>query len=363
MRCARMSPNFDMKRSFSVASSAADLSDRERLVLRLVVRNYVATANPVGSEFLVRSGHLAWSSATIRNTFARLEDKGFVEHPHTSAGRMPTERGYRYFVKSLHAVQVEERDASAVQAMPFSDGDAENVLRGVAHLLGRISGQLSLIAASYTQTGVLHKLELLPLSSTRVLVVLAVTSGAVRSVVLEIPVEFPAALLERVASQLNERLHGKTLAEVRSYCDTHARRADGPEAAVIRLIRLAPRLFDAPDAQRVVVSGAPNVLRHPEFQRADRLQPIMELIDDEGSVSDVLRDLSVEPDRGVSVTIGAEHADPRLHGCSTIAAEFHWGDVAGRLSVLGPTRLEYERLTPLVAYVARTLSSSSASRS
>lgn len=350
-----------MKPPLSLPAAAGDMSERDQLVLRLVVKHYVASASPVGSEYLVRHGRLQWSSATIRNTFARLEDYGFVEHPHTSAGRMPTERGYRYFVDTLDALQAQSRDINAVQGLALGDADGEAVLRGVAQLMGRISGQLSLIAASHTQTGVLHTLELLPLSSTRVLVVLAVTSGAVRSVVLEAVSEIPPRLLERVAAMLTETLHGRTLADVRAYCDTRMNSADGPEAAIIRMIRWAPRLLDAPgDAATVVVSGAPNVLRHPEFQRADRLQPIMELIDDEAQVSDLLRDLPVDAEgAGAAVTIGAEHADSRLHGCSTITAEFAWGGFAGRLSVLGPTRLEYDRLAPLVAYMANALSSAS----
>jgi heat-inducible transcriptional repressor len=189
-----------------------------------------------------------------------------------------------------------------------------------------------------------------------VLVVLAVQSGAVRSVVLEIPAEIPAGLFEYVASMLNERLHGRTLAEVRKWCDARLNMADAPEASIIRMILCAPRLLDAGgNADTVFVSGATNVLRHPEFQQAERLQTIMELIDDDGAVQGVLRELDTHRS-GAAVTIGAEHTDNRLRGCSTIAAEFQWGDVAGRLSVLGPTRLEYDRLAPLVAFVAHSLS-------
>jgi len=304
----------------------------------------------------VREGHLQWSPATVRNTFARLEERGYVEHPHTSAGRRPTEKGYRYFVDTLEDAHLLARDANALQALPLAEADAEAVLRGVSQLLGRISGQLSLIAVSYTQTGILHKLELLPLSSTRVLVVLAVQSGAVRSVVLEIPAEIPAGLLEYVASQLNERLHGRTLSEVRRWCDARLNTAEASEASIIRMILCAPRLLDTVGtSDTVFVSGAPNVLRHPEFQQADRLQTIMELIDDDSAVQDVLRDLDTHRN-GAAVTIGAEHTDARLRGCSTIAAQFQWGDVEGCLSVLGPIRLEYDRLSPLVAFVAHSLS-------
>lgn len=337
-------------------SRPPELTEREQLVLRLVVKHYVASAQPIGSEFLVRQGHLQWSAATVRSTFARLEEQGFIEHLHTSAGRMPTEKGYRHFVDTLDDARVHHRDATALQALPLAEADAEAVLRGVAQLLGRISGQLSLIAVSYTRTGVLHKLELMPLSSTRVLVVLAVQSGAVRSVVLEIPAEIPAGLFEYVASMLNERLHGRTLAEVRQWCDARLNTADAPEASIIRMILCAPRLLDVPgESDSVYVSGAPNVLRHPEFQQTDRLQTIMELIDDDAALKDVLRDLPIRRN-GASVTIGAEHSDARLRGCSTIAAQFQWGDVEGCLSVLGPTRLEYDRLAPLVAFVAHSLS-------
>src|SRR5512142_1579340 len=102
-----------MKRPQPFSAGAGDLTERDRMALRLVVKHYVASASPVGSDYLVRRGHLRWSSATVRNTFARLEEYGFVEHPHTSAGRMPTDKGYRFFVDTLNELEVNSRDASA----------------------------------------------------------------------------------------------------------------------------------------------------------------------------------------------------------------------------------------------------------
>jgi heat-inducible transcriptional repressor len=333
-----------------------ELNDRDRQVLRLVVQHYVVGANPVGSEFLVRHDALEWSSATVRNTFARLEELGYIEHPHTSAGRVPTQRGYRFFVDTLGDPNVHSADADAVRGLDIALPAAESVLRAMAQIIARISGQISLIAASYTDTGILHRIELLPLSSTRVLVVLAVRSGFVRSVVLEISSDIPARVLERVAALMNEQLSGRPLAELRSWCDWQTRSADGPEAAVIRHIRCSPKLFDdAAAPETVFVSGTGNVVRQPEFRDGEGLQGIVELIDDSDAVRGMLGDLPV-PASGTAVTIGREHHDARLHACSTITALFRWGDVLGRVGVLGPTRLPYDRLAPLVAYVARTLS-------
>jgi heat-inducible transcriptional repressor len=334
-----------------------ELSGRDAQVLRLVVRYYVANAIPVGSESLVRHSNLQWSSATIRNIFARLEDLGYIEHPHTSAGRMPTEKGYRFFVNTLEDLSVTNEDAQAIQDFQFSTPNSETLFREVSQLLGKISGQLGLIAASYTSAGVVHKIELIPLSSTRILVVLAIRSGFVKSVVLEVQSEIPAEKLEMVAQRLTERLHGRALSEWRNYFDDYVRTSESVEASIVQMILCAPGLFDDPfDMQAIYVSGAPNVLLQPEFKSGEQLHNIMELIDDEPSVAGVLYEHAPAPDT-VAVRIGSEHSDARLHNCSSIAAQYQWGDVAGMIGLIGPTRLQYDRLAPLVSYLARTLSS------
>ncbi|MEX0601767.1 MAG: heat-inducible transcriptional repressor HrcA, partial [Bacteroidota bacterium] len=193
-----------------------ELNERERSILRHVVHNYIRTALPVGSRFISKKFESNLSPATIRNVMADLEEQGFLSHPHTSAGRVPTDLGYRYYVDYLMEIeQLSGLEKQAIQEQMDRTADPLEMLRETSKLLGKISKQLSIVASPHLGSGVFERLELISVSSSRLLVVISIRAGLVRTLMLEVGTEVRRESLEQIARMLNERLAGLTLAQIR----------------------------------------------------------------------------------------------------------------------------------------------------
>ncbi|MBI3788564.1 MAG: heat-inducible transcription repressor HrcA, partial [Ignavibacteriales bacterium] len=192
------------------------LNEREREILRHVVYNYIQTAIPVGSRYISKKFESHLSPATIRNVMADLEESGYLSHPHTSAGRVPTDIGYRYYIDFLMDVeQLSQQDKLEIQNQLGGTTEPETLLRETSKLLGKISKQLSIVSSPHISSGIFEKLELIPISSSKVLVVISIRSGLVKTLMLEVGTEISRQLLEQVGRILNERLSGLTLLEIR----------------------------------------------------------------------------------------------------------------------------------------------------
>lgn len=343
--------------SHIAGSSRPDLTEREELVLRYIVRHYILTANPIGSRYLSkRLEEESISAATIRNTMADLEEKGYISHPHTSAGRVPTDRGYRFYVDALMrlgALSDAERDTIAQglhQVVP-----TPTLLREASRLIGAISSQLGLIRAPELLDGILERIEILPLGS-RLLVVLSLRAGLVRTVTLEVHEEMPRERTDAVASVLNERLAGLTLREIRATFRERVRDVADPASGLVQLIAdSADKIFnDGPDVDRVQISPTQNILRQPEFADPEQVRGIVELIEDEEMVIHLLDSHPGVPET-VDVTIGAEHGDERLINYSLITTRYQVGSTTGTIGLIGPKRMDYSRMISVVAYIAQTI--------
>lgn len=193
-----------------------DLNKREREILKHVVYNYIRTASPVGSRYVSRHFESNLSPATIRNVMADLEEQGFLSHPHTSAGRIPTDRGYRYYVDYLMDIDMlTEKEKQAIEEHLGYTPDPNDLLRETSKLLSKISRQLSVVSSPHLSSGVFEKLELIPITSSRLLVVMSIRSGLVRTIMMEVGSEVRREVLDRISSLLNERISGLTLQEIR----------------------------------------------------------------------------------------------------------------------------------------------------
>lgn len=203
-----------------LADPAAPLNAREREILRLVVESFIDTAGPVGSRFLARRYPIGLSPASIRNTMSDLEEMGYLDHPYTSAGRIPTDLGYRTFVDALMEVPKLTPDECRLleRRVRQVSNDPEELWRESTRLLGQLSHLLGVVLTPRLSTGVLERLEVVPLSSTRAMFVLSVRGGLVRTILAELPSELSRRDLELVVALLNERLAGLTLATVRNTC-------------------------------------------------------------------------------------------------------------------------------------------------
>ena len=346
---------------------AAALSPREREILRRVVLRFIETAAPVGSKALAEEAGLPLSSASVRSTMSHLEAQGYLDHPHTSAGRVPTERGYRAYVDELMDVTgltpVEARLLRA--AVQRRLGDLDAVARETSRLLGRLTHLLGVVLSPRLSTGTLERLDLVPLSSTRVMVVIAVRGGLVRTVVVEVDGEGAPRDLDAVVQRLNERLAGLPLEEIRR---TGAERIedlrDADRTGIVRLVlRDASVLFsEAAETRRAALGGAQHLVGQPEFQGPEEVQQVVELIENERVVVHLLERPALldpeHPERAV-VLIGGELAG-RQSGegglYSIVTAHYHVGGARGTVGVIGPTRMDYARAVALVEHVAALLS-------
>lgn len=348
--------------------TSQELSKRERRVLEAVIRSYVETAEPAGSRTLSRKFGLGVSPATIRNTMSDLEEKGFLFHPHTSAGRVPTNKAYRLYVDqllSLAPVVSSDRDRLAEElasgtTLPPGGSAIEAVLRRAAQTLGVLTQELGVALGPRLAGSVLRRLELARLSSERLLMVLTLEGGVVRTVFVEVPGEIAESALAHVTSVLNERLAGLTLEQIRRSLSARLRdatAAGGQDANELLniFVQEAEQLFDAalPLSEESVVLGQPSVLaEQPEFSAADRLRRLLALTERPDALAEAIRRRTAP---GVSITIGSEHTDPRLEDFTVVTAEYHVGSLTGVIGVIGPTRMPYEKVISLVSHTSRLL--------
>ena len=344
-------------------ADSAPLSARQEDVLRRVVQHFIDTAAPVGSKALAEAVEL--SSASVRTTMRDLEAAGYLGHPHTSAGRVPTERGYRMYVDDLMDVSgLSPREASLLrESVRRRLGDIEAVARDTSRVLGRLSRLLGVVLTPRLSTGVLERIEVVPLGSARVLFVLALRGGLARTVTAEADVEVRPDAVDAIVQRLNERLAGLTLDEIRR---TGAERvqdlADGDRTGIVRVVlRDGKALFrDAAPSRRAAIGGAQHLVTQPEFSQPEWVQDVVELVESEEVVVHLLEQPRLldpaEPERAV-VLIGREVERGRPGGpaYSVVTAPYRLAGGTGAVAVLGPTRMDYGRAVGLVEYVAGLL--------
>jgi len=341
-----------------------ELSRRERRVLEAVIRSYVETAEPAGSRTLSRRFGLGVSPATIRNTMSDLEEKGFLFHPHTSAGRVPTDKAYRAYVDSL----LTRPPLSPVDTVRLTEelaagtGSAiESILRRAAQTLGLLTQELGIAVGPRLDRAVLRRLELVRVTSQRLLMVLTLEGGVVRTVFVEMRGEIADSALGSVTAVLNERLGGLTIGQIRTSLSARLRDV-GADASAAELLNIfvqeGDQLFDAAlpasDGQQVVLGTTSVLAEQPEFSAADRLRRLLALTETPEALGAAIRRRVQAP--GISITIGAEHDDPRLEDFTLVTAEYQVGALAGVIGVIGPTRMPYDKVISLVGHTSRLLS-------
>ncbi|MCL4511719.1 MAG: heat-inducible transcriptional repressor HrcA [Bacteroidetes bacterium] len=332
-----------------------ELTQREKEVLREVIHDFILTANPVASKFIAQKQDVNLSPATIRNVMAQLEEFGYLNHPHTSAGRVPTDKGYRFYLDSLisfDALQENERDQIAFGLN--ASLDSSELLSEASKLLGKVSKQLSLVSAPYIGDAILTKIELMSLNSSKVLVVISLETGLIKTIVLEVESEVSPHRLKNVNSLLNERLAGLKLSEIR---ETIVERVGdyADEEVISRFTSMSERIFAAmPETDKVHIGMPQGILSHPEFELPENLKGILEIVGDENVILHILE--KSDANEPVTVKVGAENSDEKLKDYSLITARYEVGGVKGTVGIVGPRRMQYSRLIPLVDFVAKVIS-------
>ncbi|HEX9006411.1 MAG TPA: heat-inducible transcriptional repressor HrcA [Bacteroidota bacterium] len=338
--------------------TSGELTEREKTVLRHVVRDFIETAVPVGSRFISKhhEQELGLSSASIRNVMSDLEYLGYINHPHTSAGRVPTDAGYRFYLDSLMELErLSRKDQKSIRDNLDPGDDSDHVLKEVSRLLGKISRQLCVVTPPSLNSGVFEKLELVSLPGTRIMVIISIRSGMVRTIMMEVSSEVPREKLEELSRYLNERLSGLTLEEIRSTFSERVRDVQDGDTGLIRLfIESVDKLFVTPRNDKLHIGGAQDIVGQPEFVNPQDFRSVIELINNEEMIIHVLEKRAGGSEE-VKVTIGQENQDEKLRPYSVITTTYSAGDAVGAIGVIGPRRMPYYRVIPLLDYVARAV--------
>ncbi len=340
------------------------LSEREAVILRSVVTQFIQTAIPVGSKALAEQRVVDLSSASIRSTLSALEASGYLDHPHTSAGRIPTDLGYRAYVDEL----MDRPGVSAKEQRLLKTGieqlygDPESLLRETSRLLGQFTNLLGVVLSPRLAAGILERLDVVPLSSSRLMFVVSVRGGLVKTIVAELDAEVKRSDLDHIVQAMNERLAGLTLEEVRRTAVERMRDLDrGDRTGVVRLVlHEAATLFSGlSDDRQAEVGGAQQIVTQPEFQEPEDIRSVIELLENQDIVVHLLEAGASEPMAGRAVVLIGHESDPgdRFSGrYSIVKAQYRFGDTTGALGVIGPKRMDYGYVVTLVEYLAGLLS-------
>ena len=336
------------------------LNDREKNVLRYIIQQFILTASPVGSRNIAKRYDIGVSPATVRNIMSDLEESGFINHPHTSAGRIPTDKGYRFYVDSLMSIQkLRNREKELIEKSFVNDKpDTDEMVKLAGKLLSSITRQLACVSYPNLDSGIFEKLQIVSISSTRIMVVISIKSGLVKTITLEMDSEIKESQLESVQILLNERLSGLTFKEIRDTFSDRFQDVDENQKPVIRLfIDSVDKIFkDEIKSERVIVTGAKNIIHHPEFENPENFQSVIEMIEDKDIIIHIMEKSGENATDDLYISIGSENKEKKLQEYSFISKEYSFGETQGTLGIIGPKRMEYSKIVAIVDYMAKMLS-------
>ena len=324
------------------------LAMRQREILRAVIREYIGSAQPVASATLVQRYRLEVSPATVRNELAQLEDLGLLTHPHTSAGRVPTDLGYRYFIESLMPEAALRPDEQVTVSHQFQQAQRDTVewLRLAASILARLTAEASIVTPPAAPLSSLRHVEAVPINERRCLLVAVLEGGTVRQQLVELRSPATVEELRALSSTLNAALAGADATRIRA----HAGQAAGLAADIARALAGLVEEHDAARVRDVYYDGVQNIFAQPEFGESERARELLGTLEDRTLLVSLLP--SGLGDGEVRVAIGVEHQHEPLRGCSLVVARYGAkSGVVGYIGIVGPTRMDYARSIGAVRYV------------
>ncbi|TKJ41110.1 heat-inducible transcription repressor HrcA [candidate division LCP-89 bacterium B3_LCP] len=335
--------------------SKRDLTDRERLILREVIAQYILNAAPIGSRTLSKRLGGRFSPATIRNVMADLEELGLLYQPHTSAGRIPTEQGYRLFVDSLMELgqpTPRERKLLDREITRISSSDVRGVLEQTAQLLGDIANLLCVVMSPPLREGVLHRIDLIGIGGDKILLVITIQSGFVRSMFLEVNSPVTREEIEWLTTFLNQRLSGLKLSEVRSSVHERLAGKEARKSPVLQtMLDKAQEVFDFSEKDEYLVGGVRSLASQPEFYNVEELRKVLTLLEDKS----LFLHLFARETDGIQVKIGRENAVKSLSSLSIVTAPYKFHNLTGVIGIIGPMRMNYPKAVSIVEYASRKI--------
>lgn len=351
-----------------------ELNSRQQEILNSIINLYILKAIPIGSRPLSKhiEGKLNLSPATIRNVMADLEDMNYIAHPHTSAGRVPTDKGYRYYVDNLFNMGLVSKseienvwayDKSELLNLENLKNDGDTVFREASKIIGMMSKFLAIVTFPEIHDLIVEKIELIQLSSTKILVVIALNSNIVRTVTMENNIELNSKNIELIKILINDRVQGKTLQFIKDNFFELVKDVDTENAPIIRLfIDSLELLFDKYRTnEKVITTGTQNLLDYPESINTENLKSVIELVENDNIIIHLLdnyiENIGVNNESlQTKVLIGKEIKNDIFEDYSLVLSPYNYGNSVGTIGVIGPKRMNHQKMISLINTVSNVIS-------
>lgn len=333
------------------------LTDRQLLILQVIVDDFIHSAQPVGSRSLSKKEEISLSSATIRNEMADLEEMGYIEKTHTSSGRVPSEKGYRYYVDHIVTPQVlNQTDIGRIKSI-FEEKiyELEKIVQKSAKILSEMTNYTSIVLGPAVNVNKLKKIQIVPLNEETAVAIIITDTGHVQNKLFDLPKSMNINDLEKVVNILNDRLAGVPLVnladniykEVASLLRQHIQNYDLMLNTFGEALKISP-------SEKLFYGGKTNMLSQPEFNDIEKVKTLLNMMEQEQWIYSFIR----PNEAGIQVKIGRENNNSAMENCSLITATYSSGaEKLGTIAILGPTRMEYARVISLLQLISRDLTS------
>ena len=337
------------------------LDDRKKKILHAIVDDYVTTFEPVGSKALIERHDFTVSSATLRNEMAELEKQGFIEKPHTSAGRIPSDRGYREYVDSLINVDVlTEKEKKDIRGrITESVDDVSDLLKNASNTLSEQTGFVSLAMSPKLRKSFLTQLKMLMIEPGKALVVVVLSAGVVKDKVVRIPNYLTNDQIYQISNAVEQTLSGKPLEEITLVTvATAAKKTKLPDSLLNQILYDAYTAIKQADKLNVYLEGEHRMLQLPDFGTLGRARDLLDTLSDDGMVAGYINEIENggADDDSYMIRIGQEIALEGLEDCSFITSTYKLGnDISGNIGIIGPKRMEYAKVISQINFVRKTL--------
>jgi heat-inducible transcriptional repressor len=338
------------------ARDDAFFDERPREILKLIIRSYITTGEPVGSRTLSKVMDSRLSPATIRNIMSDLEEAGYLTQPHTSAGRVPSEKGYRFYVDNLaDSGRVSKSDERYISRMLAESETPEDVMARASYVLSTISKNVGIVIAPPMASTVLKHIEFVDLGEGKLLVILVSKAGLLQRKLIRVADRYTQEELNKAGNYLVEQFAGRTLTDIRNDLlkKMHAERMLFDRMMAL-LEAWGGTLESEANQDAIYLQGTSNILSKPEFGDLERMRELFQMFEERGRLVKILNEcISSNPPEGVRITIGSELGVPVMRDFSLVTASYASIGTKGLLGIIGPTRLEYERSISIVGYLGR----------
>ncbi|WP_022851650.1 heat-inducible transcriptional repressor HrcA [Limisalsivibrio acetivorans] len=329
------------------------LNEREESVLKTIIEEYVKTSEPVGSRYISKSGPLRLSAATIRNIMSDLEEKGLIEQPHTSAGRVPSDSGYRYYIDKLVTFGSIEDDLVENFMDRNAPSSVNDFFKGVSQKMSKLTNSIGFVVTPKLNTMHLKHIEFLPFNPTTVIAIIVTKSGIVHNVLLDMEKPVDPSALVRASNYLNEHFQNKSLQEVRLHIlDDMREKKEKMDNLFTNIYDIGNRIFSNEDfGTEIYVEGTSNVLGMPEFTDVKKLKELYSIFEEKHFFGELLDRCTRE--KGVQIFVGSEIGKEEIAEMGLVSNSYtRGGQIVGSLGIIGPKRMSYPKVVSVVDYTS-----------